>query len=254
MQLDTYVDRYPNIRLERTDGILTMTLHTDGGPLVFDGRVHEDFGPCFTDIGSDPENDILIITGAGDGFIVPPPPMPEFQMTASYWAKIFAEGTRLLGRLLDLEIPVIGAVNGRATLHAEIALLSDVVICSDDAVFADHGHFPNGFVPGDGVHFIWPLLLGLNRARYFLTTGQVIDAREAHHLGLVGEVVSRDQLLPRAHELARQIQRRPPLTRRYTRLALTHEIKLAVQRGLGYGLAMEGLAAIDHTPRYGEFE
>ena len=197
--LDSYAGRYPNIRLEREDGILTLTLHSDGGPLVWNAAVHGDLGFCFADIAADRENDVLIITGSGDRFLDSfEPPEGDVQMTPAIWDHVFGEGVRLLTRLLDVPIPVIGAVNGPATLHAELALLSDVVLCSENAVFADRFHFPSGWVPGDGVHLIWPLLLGLNRARYFLITGQEIPAAEALRLGIVGEVLSRDELMPRA--------------------------------------------------------
>jgi enoyl-CoA hydratase/carnithine racemase len=57
--------------------------------------------------------------------------------------------------------------------------LCDIVIASDTATFQDDPHFLNGIVPGDGVHIIWPLLLGPNRGRYFLLTGQKLSAQEA---------------------------------------------------------------------------
>ena len=71
--------------------------------------------------------------------------------------------------------PVIAAVNGFALGGGnELALLCDIVIASDSATFQDSAHFPNGTAPGDGVHVIWPLLLGANRGRYFLLTGQTL--------------------------------------------------------------------------------
>src|ERR1700752_1174112 len=106
--------------------------------------------------------------------------------------------------LLDIEVPVIAAVNGPALIHAEIAVLSDIVIASDNAEFQDAPHFPNGLVPGDGVHIVWPLVLGVNRGRYFLLTGQKLSAREAQTLGVVSEVVPRERLLNRAREIAEE--------------------------------------------------
>ena len=90
----------------------------------------------------------------------------------------------------------------------------------ENAEFQDAPHFPNGVVPGDGMHVVWPLVLGANRGRYFLLTGQKLSAREALTLGVGSEIVSRDKLLPRAWGLAEQIAKRPRLTSRYARVAL----------------------------------
>jgi enoyl-CoA hydratase/carnithine racemase len=91
-------------------------------------------------------------------------------------------------------------------------------------------------------------LLGPNRGRYFLLAKQEIDAQEALRLGIVGEVLPQKDLLPRAWELARDIDRSDRLTLKYTRLALTQQLKRAVLTDLPYGLTLEGLAGINTMP------
>ena len=113
--------------------------------------------------------------------------------------------------LLNIEVPVISAINGPAWRHGEIPLLSDIVLAADTAAFQDLRAFlPNGLVPGDGMHIVMPLLLGMNRGRYFLLTGQTLSAQEAKDLGLVAEVLPPDKVLARAWEHAEHWRRSRP--------------------------------------------
>ena len=244
--LEQYANSYDNIRFERQDGILQMTFHTGGGPLQWGGGPHEEFPRAFADVGSDRDNRVIILTGTGDAFSGPqgtaagaPKRLPRD------WDRTYWEGKKLLGNLLDIEVPMIAAVNGPALRHSEIPLLCDIVLASDTAAFQDSGHFMSNLVPGDGVHIVYPMLLGANRGRYFLLTGQSIGAQEALSLGLVGEVLPPDELLPRAWELARQVAEKSDLVLRYTRVATTQYIKRLMQDLLGYGLALEGLGSAD---------
>ncbi|MEE3250270.1 MAG: enoyl-CoA hydratase/isomerase family protein, partial [Chloroflexota bacterium] len=119
------------------------------------------------------------------------------------------------------------------------------VLASDTAAFQDSGHFMSGLVPGDGMHIVYPLLLGVNRGRYFLLTGQRIEAAEAKTLGLVNEVMPQADLLPRAWKLAEQMSRQSDIVLRYSRVAMTLVIKRQIHDLLGYGLALEGLGSAD---------
>jgi len=67
-------------------------------------------------------------------------------------------------------------------------------------------------------------------------------------LGVISEIVPRERLLPRAWELAGQITTRPSLAVRYARVALTQQLKKLMLDNLGYGLALEGLGAVQSFP------
>ena len=241
-----YSNKYQTIRMERRDGILQMTLHTNGGTLQWGGLPHEELPQAFKDIGSDPENRVVIMTGTGDGFTGPPAtPASRPKQPPAAWDKSYWEGKQLLMNLLDIEVPMISAINGPALRHSELPLLCDIVLAAEETTFQDSGHFINGLIPGDGMHIIYPLLMGLNRGRYFLLTGQTLDARQALELGLVSEVLPRGDLLPRAWALAEQLAQQSPLVLRYTRVLLTQHVKRLMQDLLGYGLALEGLGSAD---------
>ncbi len=243
-RLADYADRYEHATLQRDElGVLEVRLHSHDGPLVWGAGPHTELGYLFGDIGADPENRVVIITGTGDRFIADLDTSWVGAMTPEKWNTIYNHGRRLLQRLLEIEVPVIGAVNGPATVHAEIAVLSDIVLCAEHTYFSDAPHFRFGTVPGDGVHVIWPMLLGPNRGRYFLLTGQRIDAAQALDLGVVSEVLAPEALLPRAHALAAKLARQPTTTLRYTRDAVVQPIRRALLDNLAYGLALEGLGA-----------
>jgi enoyl-CoA hydratase/carnithine racemase len=163
---------------------------------------------------------------------------------AAMWPRIYQEGITLLENLLAIPVPVIGAVNGPALIHAEIVVLSDIVLAADHAEFADLAHIPGGAVPGDGVHTVWPMLLGPNRGRYFLLTGERIAAEEARRLGVVAEVLPRADLMPRALELAGRLVQLPLPVLRNTRAVLTRNLRRRMSDELAYGLGAEAVAML----------
>ncbi len=245
--LDQYRDKYQHATFKRDDGILQVTLHSDGKDLIWGFAPHEECGYLFEDIARDPENKVIILTGSGDTFIQLED-LGGGVVTPSGWQKVHFDAKRLLMSHLDIEAPMIAAINGPATIHAELALLCDITLAADHTVFADAPHSPNGLVPGDGVQIVWPLLLGFNRGRYFMLTGEEISADEALKLGVVNEVLSQADLLPRAWELARMLRARPAVAMRFTRTAMVHQLKKTLLDNLGYGLMMEGVAGIDYWP------
>jgi enoyl-CoA hydratase/carnithine racemase len=240
---NSYREKYENVRMRREDGILEVALHTRGGPLVFNGYVHEALMRAFRDIGDDPENHVVILTGTGNEFCAQISPEGFDFFTPTGYDKILREGTKVLENIVDIEVPMIAAINGPVTAHSEYALLCDIVLAAEGAYFQDAPHPAFGIVPGDGLHIVWPEVIGEIRGRYFLLSGQKLSAQQAKEYGAVNEVLSREALLPRAWELARHLKKQNPLTLRYTRMALSNRFRRRLQEGLSYGLALEGISA-----------
>ena len=246
---EDYATKYGCIHMRRERGILDMRFHTDNGPFQWGLGPHRELPDAFADVGRDRENRVVILTGTGDVWsgprATPGGGAIGAGLSASAFDRVHWEGRALLMNLLNIEVPVISAINGPAWRHGEIPLLSDIVLASDTAAFQDSAHFPNGLVPGDGMHIVMPVLLGLNRGRYFLLTGQTLSAHEAKDLGLVAEVLPQDKVLARAWEHAEILTKRPTLLLRYTRLMFTEYMRKRMQDLLGYGLALEGLALME---------
>jgi len=247
MTFDDYRDRFANIKLDRNNaGVLLVQFHTDNAEMVWGTKSHEEVALCWDFVSRDLDNKIVIVTGTGSSFIDREAFTADEDLASAenFW-RVHNTGKRLILSQLEIEVPVIAAVNGNARIHSEQALLADVVLCAEDALWADHAHFSSGIVPGDGVQVIFPLLMGYNRARYFLLTGQELTSREALTMGLVNEVLPREELLSRAYHLAEQFLSKPNLALRSTRTVLVNMMKRMFADNLGYGLSLEGIAAID---------
>ncbi len=242
-KFEEYSTKYKTIKMERRDGILQMTLHTEGKELQWGFLPHGELPQAFQNVADDKENRIVILTGTGNEFSGPKPVAgPRYKWPIMDWDRTCREGRALLLNMLNIEVPMISAVNGPAMRHSELPLLCDIVLASETALFEDSGHFENGLVPGDGVNIVYPLLMGLNRARYFLFTGQSIPAREAKELGLVNEVLPQGKVLARAWELAQKMAQHPTLHLRHTRMVLTEDLRRRLQEHLGYSLILEAMA------------
>lgn len=149
------------------------------------------------------------------------------------------DAKQLIWDLVDIEIPVIAAVNGPAIgLGASIALLCDVIIMADTATIADP-HVRVGIVAGDGGTAIWPLLVGPARAKEYLLTGDPISAIEAERIGLVNRVVAPASLQTEAMALAERLAGGAPLAIQYTKAAVNKLVKEALNTSFDFALGHE---------------
>lgn len=240
-----YFDRYENFALTRSEsGVLTLRFHTNGGPATFTGTTHSDFPHLLEEIAFDRDNKVLVITGTGDRFMteIDGPSLGDVTKPMA-WDITYMEGRRILQRLADLEVPMISAVNGPASVHSEYVLIADIVIASETAEFSDFPHLTFGLNPGDGLHIVWEEALGVNRARYYALTQGTFTAGEAKQWGAVAEVLPHDQVLARAQELAESLAAKPQLLTRYLAITLRQRISRRMAEGTALGMALEGLTA-----------
>lgn len=247
LEFDEYKERFKeHYKLERrADGVILVQAHTKGGPIQLSVENHRSLGQMLKTVGADPKNEIMILTGTGDEFMMDSDPegfkLEEEDM--AYWAYEYAykDGRINVNALVnDLEIPTIGVLNGPG-FHTEICLMCDITICSEDAVIYDL-HYDIGSVPGDGIHSCFQELLGVKRAAYALLTGQAIDAETALRYGMVNEVVPRDRLLQRAYTIADHIMTQPRTTRRLTTQIVRRPWRQRITNDLdgGFGIQMFG--------------
>ena len=240
-----YFTAYRSLRLTRDAlGVLVAEFHSNGNPLTFTAPDHTDFVEAFYRISQDRENKIVILTGAGGEFI-PGIDFSSFGNVADpgVWSQVHDEGAQILENLANIRVPMIAAVEGRAHVHSEYALLANVIVAGEGATFNDVPHFAGGIVPGDGIFTAWSYRAGAGRAEAFLLNPQPLTARTAHEWGVVAEVVPNGKALSRARELAALYLKTPEVTRRNTRVHFVQPLKERIVREVGYGLSVEGASA-----------
>ena len=240
-----YFEEYENLRMSRDDqGVLLVEMHSDGGSITFNAKAHTEFVDAFYAIGRDRENSVVILTGVGDwGASIDPTSFGNIG-DPDTWSKVHDEGTQMLENLSNIRVPMIAAVEGKAWIHSEYALLADIVVAGEGATFNDAPHFAGGLVPGDGIYTTWSYRAGVGRAQEFLYNPQPLAAATAQEWGVVSEVVSDGTTVHRAQEIAHaMIEGRPALTLRNTRIHFIQPLKERIVREVGYGLALEGASA-----------
>jgi enoyl-CoA hydratase/carnithine racemase len=228
--------------------VVVAAAHTVDGPIQLSVQNHRALGQMLKVLGADPENEVLILTGSGEEFMMDSDP-DGFELEdrdMPYWAYEYAykDGRINVSSLInDLEIPTIGIFNGPG-FHSEIVLMCDITLCAEDATIFDL-HYDIGSVPADGIHNCFQELLGVKRAAYALLTGQAITADKALEWGMVNEVLPRDQLLDRAHTIADHIMSQPRITRRLTTQVIRRPWKKRIVDDLdgGFGIQMFGHVA-----------
>src|SRR2546426_1743674 len=242
-----YINAYQNLKLTRDNkGVLVAEFHTNGGPFIMTAQSHTEFVDAFYRISQDRANKIVILTGAGGDFITDVA-WSSFGDVADpgVWSQVHDEGVQALENIANIRVPVIAAIEGRAHVHSDYALLASVIVAAEGATFQDVAHFAGGIAPGDGIFTTWSYRAGAARAEAFLLNPQPLTARTVHEWGAVAEVVPNGKALSGARELAELYLKAPEVTRRNKREHFVQPAKERLVAEVGYGLSLEGASAAD---------
>lgn len=232
-------DSFETILIDkRANGVAVATLNRPDRLNAVNGRMHTELTRIAREADNDDDIKVLIITGAGRAFCAGGDFSPESDIGKGR-RQGMKEGREIVDLLLDCSIPVISAVNGYAMgLGATVSLLCDIVVAGHSTTFADP-HVSMGIGAGDGGQVIWPLLMGVNKAKYFLMTGEKISGEDAERAGLVNFLVDDDAILDKAIEIADRLAAGPGLAISASKIGVNQYIKMVSNLVLPYAFAAE---------------
>jgi len=230
---------YQDIIYTKEEGIVTITLNRPERRNAFSPAMSESIYNVVEDAAKDNGVRVLVLTGTGQAFC------------AGADVKAMAEGSGQPGGeeqgreaggrhvslpllLHEFDKPVIAAINGVAVGGGlDLALACDIRIASDKARFAEV-FIRRGLIPAMGGIFFLPRLVGIDRACQLIWTGDMIDAKEAEHIGLVTTVVPHEELESTTRELAEKLAKGPPLAIQKAKRAIYEGLGMDLQSSLEY--------------------
>ncbi len=235
--------KYEHILFDIKDGVALLTINR---PEVYNAtnfKLHNELSKVWLDLGEDDDVRVVVITGAGTAFSAG----GDFDLiqesigNAKVIAGTMEEARDIVHNMINLDKPVISAINGVAVgAGLAVAMLADISIASDKARFTD-GHVRLGVAAGDHAAVIWPMLIGMAKAKYYLLTCDFLDGTEAERIGLVSQVVPHDELMDKAMDVANRLASGSQQALKYTKRSLNQWLRQAEHTAFDYSLSLEML-------------
>ncbi|WP_019011500.1 enoyl-CoA hydratase/isomerase family protein [Deinococcus aquatilis] len=221
---------YPGLHLQLHEGgILEVVLQNDRTLNSVNAAAHRALTVVWRDIDAAEGVRCVLIRGEGRGFSSGGDFELIEEMASDFTAlaRVWREARDLVYNVINCGKPVVSAIHGPCVgAGLAVALLADVSVAAKTARLLD-GHVRLGVAAGDHAAIIWPLLCGLNKAKYHLMTGEPVSGEEAERIGLVSLCVPDDELLDRAWKVARQLAAGSPTAVRWTKYALNNWLRAA---------------------------
>jgi enoyl-CoA hydratase len=245
---------YQHLKIEVANKVATVTFNRPEARNAINQRLIREMRTIWDDLADDHEVNAVLLTGSGKYFSVGG---DVKLMSERPGGDVLEEGEvhdpmisrRLVTRQLDLDKPIVCAINGDCIgLAATHALLCDITVMSEDARIGDSHVNKAGLVAGDGGTVIWPLLVGVNKAKEFLMRGTLLMGAEAERIGLVNHCVPAAEVMDKARAIAQELADGPSWAIRWTKLSINQIVKERVNMMLEASMALEQVtfATADH--------
>jgi enoyl-CoA hydratase/carnithine racemase len=233
------------VAVDSATGVAVLTLNRPDKANAVDDVMHSELSTVFAAAQDDGRVRAVVLTGAGRTFSAGGDESSDRGYRTSTGRTPIEEARHIVDDIIGLTKPLVAAVNGHAIgLGAVLATLADVSYVAESAKLGDL-HVHAALPAGNGAAAIWPLLVGINRAKQLLMAGDVLTAAEAERLGLITSVVPPAEVLPVAMSMAVRLARLAPQAVQGTKMSINRLLALAAGAVLPLSLALES-AAMEH--------
>lgn len=231
-----------DIAIDEDSGVAVFTLDGPHPRNAVTDAMHSELSTIFAAVQDDSRVRAVVLTGAGRTFSTGGDTSTDREYSTSTGRSVIEEARHIVDDMIAMSKPVIAAVNGHAVgLGATLATLADVAFMDESAKLGDP-HVLAALPAGNGSAVIWPLLVGLNRAKYLLMTGELITAAEAERFGLVTRCVPDGTAIDAATVLAERLAMLAPQAVEGTKIAINRLLAAASANVLPLSLALEDAA------------
>jgi enoyl-CoA hydratase len=215
----------------RANGVVLVIIDRPERANAANERLHDEFAAVWRTIGRDPEARVAVVTGRGSAFSaggdLKEPDNPTEGLRSGRVLRSGQVALEIVYNMLDLDKPIISAINGVAVgAGLAIALTADISIIDQNVRITD-GHSRLGVASGDHAVMLWPWMCGMAKAKYYLLTADFMTGAEAERIGLVSKAVPSGDLMKEAFDIADRLGRGPQRALRSTKRSLNHVLRSA---------------------------
>src|SRR6516162_5941622 len=223
---------YHNILLETSNRISTLTINRPDKRNALNQATRDEMLHALELLEKSAETRVLVITGAGDKAFIAGADINEFEGRTALTQREAMKGLRIFTAIEEFPKPVIAMINGFCLGGGlELALACDIRITSDNAKLGQP-EINLGIIPGGGGTQRLTRLVGEGKSMELILTGDLIDAAEAKHIGLVNDVVPAAELRSRVMALAGRIAEKSPVALRMAKEAVKEAARTNLREGL----------------------
>ncbi|MCK9991034.1 MAG: enoyl-CoA hydratase-related protein [Rugosibacter sp.] len=239
-------NKYQRLVLERKGAILTIKLSSPEKRNAVDAFMHAELPQALREAALDRTIGAIVLTGDPAGRAFCAGGDLEWirvlsEGTGDDYGVVMREGVEVLRAMIDAPQPIISMINGAAMgLGATLGLFADVSFMDENAKIAD-SHVSVGVAAGDGGAVIWPLLIGPNRAKEYLMTGDPLTGKQAAEMGLVNYAVPAAELEAKTYAFAERMANGPRLGIEMTKRSVNLYLRMILNQVIDASLGLEGI-------------